>query len=36
MILTKADKFGTVPFLGVFCAHLISFLTLVGTCEDDA
>jgi hypothetical protein len=36
MILSKAGKFKTVRFLGVLCAIVMGFLTLVATSEDDA
>jgi len=36
MIISKAGKFKTLRFLGVLCAIVMGFMTLVGTSEDDA
>ena len=36
MILSKAGTFKTLRFLGIFCAIVMGFMTLVGTSEDDA
>lgn len=36
MIITKSGKFKVLRFIGVFCAIIMGFMTLVGTSEDDA
>jgi len=35
MIISKAGKFKTLRFLGVLCAIVMGFMTLVGCSEDD-
>lgn len=35
MIITKAGRFKLIRFLGVFCAIVMGFMTLVATSEDD-